>query len=265
MKKALVYILICGLSFFVNPIIGLALTAVLLIIGLYKALPTIYSMQGNKAFSEGRQNDAIKWYKKAAATGRASDAVMNGYGMVLLRSGFPEDAERVFDAIVCKKSAKSEDKNRAKQYRTLCYYKEGRMDEALEDARELFMEYRTTVNYGIMGLFMALNDTPGEELLSFCVEAYEYNSDDRDIADNLAVALLKCEKYDEAAKLCAGIIENHPQFVEGYFHGAIAEKNLGNAQKAREYLEKTADCKRTFMTTVSEEEIEALKKEIIKD
>ena len=265
MKKSLIYILICGLSFFLNPIIGIVLTSVLLIIGLYKFLPTIYSMQGNKAFSEGRQNDAIKWYKKAAATGRASDAVMNGYGMVLLRCGFPVDAERVFDAIVCKKSAKSEDKNRAKQYRTLCYYKQGRMDEALEDAKELFMEYRTTVNYGIMGLFMALTDAPREELLTFCGEAYEYNSDDRDIADNLAVALIKCEKYDEAAKLCAGIIENHPQFVEGYYHGAIAEKMLGNREKAREYLDKTAECKRTFMTTVSEEEIKALKEEIAKD
>ena len=265
MKKALIYIAVCGVGFFISPIVGLAVTTVMLIIGLYKFLPTIYSMQGNKAFSEGRQNDSIKWYKKAAATGRASDAVMNGYGMVLLRCGFPEDAERVFDSIVCKKSAKAEDKNRAKQYRTLCYYKEGRMDEALEDAKELFMEYRTTVNYGIMGLFMALSDTPNEELLKFCIEAYEYNCDDRDIADNLVVAHLKCGQYDAASALCANITENHPQFVEGFYHGAIAEKNLGNNEKAKEYLDKISDCKRTFMTTVSEEEIESLRQELVKD
>ena len=262
MKKALIYILICGVLCFISPMIGLIATGVLLIIGGYKFLPYIYYFMGNKAFSENRPSDAIKWYKKAAATKRADDKIMVGYGTLLLRTGNPVEAEKIFDAIVCKKSAKSEDKSRAKQFRSLCYYKQGRMDEAMEDAKELFAEYRTTINYGIMGLFMAVSGTPDDELLKFCLEAYEYNSDDRDLVDNLVVAYLRGKNYEEAKKLCEELVENHPQFIEGFYHGAIAELNLGNKEKAAEYLEKINDCRRTYMTTVSQEDIEKLKAEL---
>ena len=76
------------------------------------------------------------------------------------------------------------------------------------------------------------------------------------------VAYLRGKNYEEAKKLCEELVENHPQFIEGFYHGAIAELNLGNKEKAAEYLEKINDCRRTYMTTVSQEDIEKLKAEL---
>jgi uncharacterized protein HemY len=50
--------------------------------------------------------------------------------------------------------------------------------------------------------------------------------------------------------------------LEGYYHGAQIAAAMGDYKKADEYLNKTDECKRTSMTTVTEKEVEDLKKEV---
>ena len=136
------------------------------------------------------------------------------------------------------------------------------MDEAMEDAKELFSESKNTVTYGIMGYFMQLVNAPLDETLALCEEAYDYNSDDRDIVDNLVLALIRNGSLDRAKELAADLVEKNPNFVEAYYHSALCEARLGNKAAARELLSHIPDCRRTYLTTVSEEEIEKLSQEV---
>ena len=109
-----------------------------------------------------------------------------------------------------------------------------------------------------MGYFMHLTNAPAEETLKLCREAYEYNEDDRDILDNLALAYYRAGQYEKAKEYTDKMTREHTAFVEAFYHGALVEAALGNTDKAREYLAKLPECRRTYMTTVSQEEIDAL-------
>ena len=136
------------------------------------------------------------------------------------------------------------------------------MYEAMEEAQDFFADVKNTITYGIMGYFMHITGAPAEDTLKLCLEAYDYNADDRDIADNLALAYIRAGKNAEAAELADKIIEKNPEFVEGYYHGAQANIALGNRKKAKEQLSHISACNRTSMTTVSEEEVGKLAEEL---
>jgi predicted Zn-dependent protease len=45
-------------------------------------------------------------------------------------------------------------------------------------------------------------------------------------------------QFDKAKERLSGLIENYPKNPEGYYYLAIAEKSLGNNEKAKELLQK---------------------------
>ncbi|MGN1115602.1 MAG: hypothetical protein ACI4TH_03455, partial [Candidatus Ornithomonoglobus sp.] len=66
----------------------------------------------------------------------------------------------------------------------------------------------------------------------------------------------------EAKKISDKVLEKQPKFVEAWYHGAQIDNKLGDYDGALEKIEKIKDCNRSFMTTVSEDEVEALKAEV---
>ena len=54
----------------------------------------------------------------------------------------------------------------------------------------------------------------------------------------------------------------HLNFVEGFYHGIQIAMKLNKYDKAAEYAEKLKECKRSGMTTVTEEEVNKLIQEV---
>lgn len=243
--------------------LGLAVTAAIVIYAVYALIPSFYEIQAKKAFGNADFKKSRDWYKKAVGTNRAKVNTKTSYAYVLMRTGDLDLAETVLNGIIRTKGVKPADKNFAKQQRCMVYYKQGRMDEALEEAEEIFDggNYKNTTLYGMLGFFKYLTE-PAEDALKFCLEAYEYNSDDRDITDNLSLCYYKMGEYEKARELSEKIISENPQFVEAYYHGAQIAVKCGEYAKAKEYLEKIPDCRWSNMTTVSHEEVDELTKEV---
>lgn len=260
--RVLIGVAVVIVSYLINPIIGAVVTGIGVLAAVYFLLPNIFALKGSRAFADGNLEKAQVWYKRAIGTGRASDNLKNMYGFLLIRAGKLSQAQTQLDQVARKKTAKPQDKLRAKQYRCLVYCKQGDMESAMEDAQELYAENKNTMTYGIMGYFMLLTKAPIEDTIRICEEAYEYNSDDRDILDNLALAYIRAEKFDKAKELTARLMEENPQFVEAFYHGALVEYKLGDKKAALSHLDRIKDCKRSYMTTVSEEEIEQLRREV---
>ncbi len=251
------------LAYKFNILLGLGITALLLAYGIYSFIPNYYVIKANKAYQAGDFNESKKWYKKAYDTGRAKINIKISYAYILLRTGDTDEAEDVLNRIIRVKGVKPENKLKAKQQRCMVYFKQGRLDEALEEAYEIYDNgnYKNTTLYGMLGYFKYLNDDV-DEALRFCLEAYEYNSDDRDIMDNLSLCYYKKGEYEKARELSDKIISSNPQFVEAYYHGAQIAVKCGNYETAREYLDKIPGCRWSNMTTVTHEEVEELTKEI---
>lgn len=259
MKFALMGIVTVVVCFIINKMLGAIVLAAALFFTIYSLVPNFYAVKGNKAFAAGNEEDALKWYKKAVETKRANLTIRTSYAFILLRTGHPEEAETVLNEILINKSVPDEKKNAAKQNRCMVYYKLGRLDEAVEEAEELFETYRNTTVYGMLGYFKILKGGDWNEILNFCLEAYDYNSDDRDILDNLSIVYYKLGQYDKARAISEELIKTAPKFVEAYYHAAQICEKCGEVDKGLEFLENIEDCRRTYLTTVSEDEIEKLR------
>lgn len=264
MRYTIPVIAIIVLSFIIDIKIGLIATAIVAAIIIYSSVPAFYARKGNMLFAEGKDSEALEWYEKAVGTGRANILIRISYAFLLLKTGNPEKAETVLNEIIISKGVHDDKRNMAKQNRCMVYYKLGRLDEAIEEAEELFKTYKNTTVYGMLGYFKILSGEDLNSVLDFCLEAYDYNSDDRDILDNLSIVYYKLGEYDKAKEISEKLLETAPKFVEAYYHGAQIAEKCGEYDRALELLEDIEDCKRSYMTTVSEEEIEELRSRLQK-
>ncbi|MCD8181713.1 MAG: tetratricopeptide repeat protein [Firmicutes bacterium] len=256
-------IIVIALAFKFNTWLGVAVIAALVIYGIYHFIPSYYATKGNQAFAAGDEDAAREWYKKAYDTGRTNVKLKTYYAYILLRTGYADEAEKVLDPIIRVKNLAPEKKNLAKQQRCMVYYKQGRIDEALSDAMSIYDSgFKTSSLYGLLGYLKILHGDSLEETLAMCEEAYDYDSDNRDIADNLELCLYKMGRYEEAENVSDKLMENNDNFIEGCYHGAQIAVKRGNYEKAKKHLDKLAQCKRSGMTTITEEEIEALRQEV---
>lgn len=235
----------------------LIILAVLVIVGIKKLIPELYAIKGMKAYSDGDLDASIAHYKKAASAGKIDHKIK--YALMLMRKGELRDAETVFNGIILDRNVIANDKLKAKLYRCMLYEKTGRLDEALEDAEEIFERMKNTTVYGALGY---LRQKKGGAELEFCLEAYDYNSDDRDICDNLTLAYIRSGELEKAKELAAEIRENFPTFVEGFYRSAVIAKMMGDFEDAKKFLDEIENCTRNVLTTISEEEIETLRKEL---
>ena len=249
-------LLVC---FMKNAYLGAAATIVALIYILVSNRAFFLAKKANKFINEGDNEKALGIYKKAYETGNASAGITTTYAIMLLRSGDPETASSVLNAISAEPKYKDDERKKAKLFRTLAYYKMGQTEEAVLDAEELFEDYKNTLSYGLYCyLKLALGEDP-KKILPVCIEAYEYNSDDRDIADNLLYAYILNEEYDKAKELSDDMLLKYTSFTEAYYHSALLYHKTGDDKKAAELLKKISEnCTRTYLTTVSEEDIKEL-------
>ena len=260
MLKYIIMLVVMFLAFTANIWLGVAVTAICVGYTLFAVRPSLYAAQGNKAFSNQDMAGARRWYQKAYDTGRASLNLKTGYAVLLMRLSAFNDAETVLNEIILDKTIAKDKKYTAKQYRALLYFKQGRPEEAMEEAAELFENFRNTTMYGLVGYLKLATNQPIEETLDFCLEAYDYNADDRDIQDNLVLAYYKHGEYEKAKEYADELLEGHPEFVEAVYHSALIALKQGDREQAREYIKKIDGCKRTGLTTVSEADVEELKK-----
>lgn len=248
---------------FVGTAAGFILVALMLIYGIYHFIPSYYIIKGNKAYAAGDDEASCMWYKKAYDTGRTKVETKTSYAYILMRTGNADEAEKVLDTIIRVRGLDPKKKNLAKQQRCMVYYRQGRLDEALEEAYELYNNgYKTSNLYSMLGYFKQLNNAPLDETLQICEEAYEYDDENRDILDNLSVCYYKLGRYEDAERISDKLLQKNTEFVEGCYHGAQIALKTGNKDKARKCIEMLQNCKRSGMTTVTEEEIKKITDEV---
>ena len=246
----------------VNSLIGLLCFLGVIYFILKNSYPAYMCARANAEFLKKNYQKAFRMYEKAYKSKNRKFTVDLAYSQALLRYGKPEKALEVLDKILCLRLT-DEIKYPAKQSRALIYYKLDRTQEAYEEAKELFEEGYTTSNmYCLVGLMMLAKNEPIDETIAFCEKAYYYDNENRDIIDNLLVCYIKTKNTEKAKELADIIVKEHPDFVEAWYHAAQVYHMLGDNSKAYEYLENIKNCERSFLTTVSEEDIENLKSKL---
>lgn len=216
--------------------------------------PNILTMQGQRQYGLGNNTKALSILKKAhdISVNRPVNSIT--YAYILLRCGNADESAKVLNYVLLGSRLKPEHKMLARQNLSLVYYRNGDFAEAVRVMEMVFEDYKTSSVYGALGYYKILQNAP--DARDFCLEAYEFNADDKIIIDNLILIYIAGGEYEKAKELSDKTIAAGNKGVEVYYHAGQVALALGDKLQAKEMFLNAQSCTRSFMTTVSEQEIE---------
>lgn len=213
----------------------------------------IYFIRGKIQYGKGNFDEAVKLLGKAVKGGKTSVEAMASYGFVLFKAGHLQEAEEVLVKAV-QKSSTADQRNFAKSNLALVLWKKGSLDEALEMLKEVISEYKTTAVYGSIG-YLAIEKGDLDYAMKINLEAYDFNSDDPIIIDNLAHLYHLTGDFDKASELFGKLIEKNPGFPEAYYDYGRFLEDTGKYEEAFEMYNKALSCTFNFNSTITKEQV----------
>jgi len=231
-------------------IIGIVLF-VLIIAALNQS--RIYFIRGKIQYGKGNLDEAVKLLGKAVKNGKASVDAMASYGFLLFKTGHLQEAEEVLVKAV-KRSSTADQTNYAKSNLALVLWKKGNLDEALTMLKEVISEYKTTAVYGSLG-YLAIEKGDLDYAMKINLEAYDYNSDDPIILDNLAHLYHLTGDFEKASELFEKLVEKKPRFPEAYYDYGRYLEDAGKYEEAFEMYNKALSCPFNFNSTITRDQV----------
>lgn len=271
MKNLLYIIAFAAVIWFIGKHLGIlaatAVTIVFLAFMAWNRRALILTQLATQAyFVKGDVKKGEKYYKAAYKTGLMNAQSKISYSSFCLRENRFEKGRRLLNEVINSSRSSREDKINARHNLSVLTWKEGNLNEAIELATLVHNEMPSTSTYGTLGVLLlekAKEDNDSSQALPFLLEAYDYNGEDRTIADNLGEMYYVMNEYEKADKIYSKLLEKQLITPMPYYNYGLVLKSMGETDKARENFEKALTCRFTSVLTVTKEmvqrEIDALK------
>ena len=206
---------------------------------------------------KGETGKALKLYRGADKMGGMNYKAKISYGYFLLKNGYINDARIEFNKLSMNKKLTDAQKQQVKSLQALVVWKEGRLDEAIEMLEAVTKTYVTSMTYQSLGLLYILKRDK-KKAMEYCLEAYEYNSDDNVIMDNLAEAYALCGETEKALKTYEELLSRNPHFPDAYYgYGILLLKN-GRQKEGVDYIGQALNKKFSFLSALPRERVESI-------
>lgn len=241
------------LLFNLNVTYGLSGIAVYFIFLFYSGLPGFYFGKARASYAKGDMEEAKKMLEKAIKTGRASAAVLISYSYLLLRMGYTDKSEEVIQALM-KKTLKPNEEVGVKSNYALILWKKGKLDEAIAILMELYEKAKNSTIYESLGYLIILKGDL-DKAIEFNKEAYDYDSSNNIIMDNLGQSYYLKGDYVSAKNIYEKLMEQSPQFPEPYFYYGSVLMELGRFDEALKTVKQALEYDFTSMNTITKEEV----------
>ncbi len=206
---------------------------------------------------KGETGRALKLYRSADKMGGMNYKARINYGYFLLKNGYINDARIEFNKLSMEKKLKDSQKQQIKSLQALVVWKEGRLDEAIEMLEEVTKTYVTSMTYQSLGLLYILKRDK-KKAMEYCLEAYEYNSDDNVIMDNLAEAYALCGDTEKAMETYEELLSRNPHFPDAYYGYGILLMQNGRRKEGIEYIGQSLNKKFSFLSALPRERVESI-------
>ncbi len=230
----------------------LIIAAILLFIKRYSLMCFAAKIMYIKNNIEG----AEKLFKKAFKKSTPAPEYQLLYGYILLRKGKLENARKVLNMASMAKT-KPQVALKIKAMRALVFWKDGDIDTAIEMLEEVDAKFKNTAVYQDLGLLYVLKGDK-EKALKYNLEAYEYNSDDNVITDNLAEAYTLSGENEKAEEIYKTLLERNPRFAEAYWGFGLLLINTGRKEEGLKLMKQSLEKRVTFLSILQKDEIKDL-------
>lgn len=207
-------------------------------------------------FRTGKTEKALKLFGIAARLGELDPEDLMYYGYVLLRSGNLSFSRDILTRASLN-AKKDSLKKRIKSMLALLEWKEGNLDLAIELMEDAMVDFKNTNVYQNLGLLYNLKGN-GKKALEFNLEAYDYNSEDLVIMDNLAESYALCKNIARAKELYEELLAKEPHFPEPYYSYGLILIEEGEKERGLSLIKESLSKKFSFLSIKSKEEVEAL-------
>jgi tetratricopeptide (TPR) repeat protein len=248
-----------GIAFIITLIIFLkfSIFAAIIFIIVYLTIinyPIILFYIGNHKLASDKIDEANKYFERACMCFYSPLKIKMSCCYFLLIQGELDKAEQIVESCLDKKLT-DDDKLNLEINHSLITWKRNDLDKAIDILMNLYNNYKTTIIYLNLGYFLILKGDY-DKALKFNLEAYEYNTSDGGILDNLAQNYYCMGNHDRAIELYEKLMENTPSFPTAYYHYALALIKKNRFEEALNNLNKALDCKFTFLSVIKKEDIE---------
>lgn len=237
--------------------LGVWVIIALIVIYIFIKRSNLYALYARRLYVTGKADKAIKAFELADKMGKMSGENKMLFGYVLLREGDLDRARQVLTVASMNPLEKNGVKLRIKSLRALVAWKEGDVPLATEMLEEVAEVYKNTSVFQNLGLMYIIGKN-SEKAVEFCEMAYEYNSSDNILLDNLCEAYVLSGDYEKAEEHYKILMERKPEFPEAYYgYGFLKLKN-GDKNEGLELIKKSLDMKFTYLSVMQKDEIEKI-------
>jgi len=216
----------------------------------------VIALLSRMQWKKGNTTKALKGFAFADKIGKMSAENLMYYGFIALRDGQLELARTMLNR-ASMSNPKPVLKKKIKSMLALVCWKEGDIDLAIEMLEDIISEVKTTEIYQDLGLMYILKGDK-EKALEFNREAYEYNSDNLGIMDNLAESYALCGDIEKASEIYEELLEKEPHFPEPYYSYGMLLIEKGERERGIELIEESLDKRFTFLSVKTQQEVEGI-------
>ena len=207
-----------------------------------------------KTYSKGNTAKALDMLKESVEAGLAAKHQLT-VGYLLLKEGYPEDAERIFTFLINTPQGKF-NRNHARAYSALIHWKKGQLDDAISELESLLEDkYRTSALYCNLGFFL-IEKGDMKRALEVNLEAYEYDELSPVIQDNLGLCYIKLKEWAKADSLYEKLIASDPGFPDAWYNAALVATHNGDKKKAESLLNSALEKKFSYLSTLNKAQVE---------
>jgi len=204
-------------------------------------------------YAKGKTELAMKVYDFAYKIGKMNFGNSSLYAYLTLKTGNVDKADKLFN-LIRMTGLKPHEKMSLKSSHALVFWKKGDVKTAIEMLEEVVEKAPSTNNYGSLG-YMYIFDGQYQKALEFNLKAYDYNSSNVIIVENLALTYFKLGEMDNAKKYYDELMALDPQFPDClYEYGQFLIK-CGDIQEGINQYKKALNCNFSFMTMVKRTDI----------
>ena len=197
---------------------------------------------------------AMKIYDFAYKIGKMKFGNNLDYAYFALKTGDIDKADKLFN-LLRMSPLKPVEKMQLKATHALVFWKRGDVETAIEMLEEAVNKMPNTTFYGSLG-YMYIYNNQFTEALELNKKAYEYNSNDLIILENLALTYFKLGEMDQAKIYYEKLMGMNPVLPDCLYEYGQFLLKCGDTEKAKESFKKALDGNFSFLTMVTREEIQ---------